>query len=246
MSIDLESEQNILNTLTNSSDFVDGVTTNSETTQSEISLNSRNIERPILIFNQTHEPIYFIRWSDTSYNIESVIQNFLLTRSEPRPRPRPKPIDLLGDPEIADVEKQEMCSICFDEFIIESDDLGIKLPSKNICKLSCSHHYHLKCIKTWLSTRDSCPMCREKCKKWNPKMKKFTEDIKNTSSSDSSGSSGSSGSSDSSDSSDSSGSSSSSDQPNRSGLSDRPNRSILPREIPIRWISYQANTLFNL
>jgi len=46
--------------------------------------------------------------------------------------------------------KDEQCSICFSDF-----NNGDKLR-----KLACSHHYHSKCIKQWLTNVKSCPICK--------------------------------------------------------------------------------------
>jgi len=48
-------------------------------------------------------------------------------------------------------KQEELCSICFSEF-----ELGNK-----IRKLPCSHEYHSKCIKTWLTNEKTCPICKK-------------------------------------------------------------------------------------
>jgi hypothetical protein len=43
------------------------------------------------------------------------------------------------------------CSICHDPITSETGET----------KLGCAHAFHLKCIVTWLLTRNSCPCCRK-------------------------------------------------------------------------------------
>uniref|UniRef100_A0A6C0J8M5 RING-type domain-containing protein n=1 Tax=viral metagenome TaxID=1070528 RepID=A0A6C0J8M5_9ZZZZ len=42
------------------------------------------------------------------------------------------------------------CVICMDE--LENE--------QNVAQLSCNHHYHIKCINTWLRHQQACPLCR--------------------------------------------------------------------------------------
>ena len=42
----------------------------------------------------------------------------------------------------------DFCTICLDD---EKEDL---------IKLNCNHIYHRECITKWISTNDSCPICR--------------------------------------------------------------------------------------
>jgi hypothetical protein len=77
------------------------------------------------------------------------------------------------DPNI--FRSQETCSICLNEF----EDLSVNneekvenkktAPNKldntnNICKLECSHHFHIGCVENWLTKHATCPNCRTKCK----------------------------------------------------------------------------------
>jgi len=49
------------------------------------------------------------------------------------------------------VVEGEMCPICHDNVASNNDRVT----------LSCKHEYHRKCIKGWLSRKDTCPMCRD-------------------------------------------------------------------------------------
>ena len=44
------------------------------------------------------------------------------------------------------------CSICFEDC------------KKKGCELECGHRFHTKCIFTWLSKNDTCPLCRGEVK----------------------------------------------------------------------------------
>jgi Ring finger domain len=44
----------------------------------------------------------------------------------------------------------EPCSVCHDEFIEKS----------KVVELCCSHCFHGACIKPWLKTHNTCPVCR--------------------------------------------------------------------------------------
>lgn len=44
----------------------------------------------------------------------------------------------------------EPCSVCHDEFIEKS----------KVVELCCSHCFHADCIKPWLGTHNTCPVCR--------------------------------------------------------------------------------------
>ncbi|XP_062180329.1 uncharacterized protein LOC133884789 [Phragmites australis] len=47
-------------------------------------------------------------------------------------------------------EMDRGCSICQEEFE----------PNEETGKLSCSHNYHVNCIKQWLSRKNACPVCK--------------------------------------------------------------------------------------
>ncbi|KAK4757308.1 hypothetical protein SAY87_018609 [Trapa incisa] len=51
-----------------------------------------------------------------------------------------------------EIEGDEYCSICCDEYINNNDSTIIKTP--------CSHMYHFKCILKWLRDNSGCPLCR--------------------------------------------------------------------------------------
>ena len=52
---------------------------------------------------------------------------------------------------IAVTSDDAVCSVCTEEF---------DLPRLAGRKMPCGHVYHTHCIATWLSVRDSCPLCR--------------------------------------------------------------------------------------
>jgi hypothetical protein len=70
-------------------------------------------------------------------------------------------IDLIPESEIKDVEKfhgeNSDCIVCLNSF--QSGDLVTTLP--------CSHVYHSKCIKDWLKTNPTCPVCKYEITKEN-------------------------------------------------------------------------------
>jgi hypothetical protein len=45
---------------------------------------------------------------------------------------------------------EELCAICLDNL------------SEAVCSLSCLHIFHQSCLGVWLSTHDTCPICRNK------------------------------------------------------------------------------------
>ncbi|XP_028788735.1 putative RING-H2 finger protein ATL37 [Neltuma alba] len=48
------------------------------------------------------------------------------------------------------VGKYGNCTICFEDFAIDSE----------VLRLPCSHLFHGKCIINWLQNRNTCPLCR--------------------------------------------------------------------------------------
>jgi len=48
----------------------------------------------------------------------------------------------------------EDCTICLEHFNIES----------NIYEFKCGHYFHTNCVTTWLSIKDTCPICRYQIK----------------------------------------------------------------------------------
>jgi hypothetical protein len=48
------------------------------------------------------------------------------------------------------IAKQSQCTVCMEEFHV--DDTATQLP--------CQHYFHQDCIKPWLRTQHTCPMCR--------------------------------------------------------------------------------------
>jgi hypothetical protein len=51
----------------------------------------------------------------------------------------------------ADVAAQKSCSVCLVEFALEDT---------SVCKLACSHGFHIDCLKPWLARAHTCPVCR--------------------------------------------------------------------------------------
>jgi len=58
---------------------------------------------------------------------------------------------------------EELCSICLDP-LNEGQDY----------KLNCKHRFHKKCIRIWLTSNNTCPLCR---KNVDPDPKYVEEDI---------------------------------------------------------------------
>jgi hypothetical protein len=52
--------------------------------------------------------------------------------------------------EVIKCEQNFDCSICYNEFTKDEESI----------KLKCNHIYHSDCIKKWVSTSSTCPMCR--------------------------------------------------------------------------------------
>ncbi len=51
--------------------------------------------------------------------------------------------------------KEKMCCICIEDY--EVDNMNAK-----VLELSCGHLFHEECVTAWLSTKKSCPVCRER------------------------------------------------------------------------------------
>lgn len=62
------------------------------------------------------------------------------------------PADDKNLPRIVVQDKVNSCSICYEKF-----ELG-----ETTIKLNCRHLYHEDCVRTWLQTHSTCPLCREK------------------------------------------------------------------------------------
>ena len=45
--------------------------------------------------------------------------------------------------------KEEDCVVCYDKYYEDE-----------ICKLKCNHIFHKKCLKTWIMSKKTCPICR--------------------------------------------------------------------------------------
>lgn len=66
--------------------------------------------------------------------------------------------DTIVSKKVKDLEEEatlleDSCSICFDKF----------KKSDHVSKLyKCGHVFHSQCLFSWLKTKDSCPLCREK------------------------------------------------------------------------------------
>ncbi|CAN4088763.1 unnamed protein product [Withania somnifera] len=62
---------------------------------------------------------------------------------------RTKPF-FLSNLSLIRTELEKQCTICQEEYEAE-DEMG---------KLDCGHFYHIRCIKHWLSQKNSCPVCK--------------------------------------------------------------------------------------
>ena len=64
----------------------------------------------------------------------------------------PKYDNFVERQQLMEVKKSsnDICSICLDKFTSASE----------FAVLKCGHCYHEKCVMTWLSSNDECPMCR--------------------------------------------------------------------------------------
>ena len=63
-------------------------------------------------------------------------------------KPNPKRISYLRN-----MSKPFQCMICLHE--LDNYDLNLK-------KLPCGHKFHSKCVKEWLTHKNTCPICRKK------------------------------------------------------------------------------------
>ncbi|XP_022151639.1 uncharacterized protein LOC111019546 [Momordica charantia] len=73
----------------------------------------------------------------------------------PAPEPAPEFVEEEGGGELGD------CSICFEELKIDGHGGNGSGTKKNkVVKIGCGHVYHKSCIITWLTNKNSCPLCR--------------------------------------------------------------------------------------
>ncbi len=70
------------------------------------------------------------------------------TQSERHPKTQQS-----SDANVPSQEHVPACSICLDDF--KDGDIIKSLPS-------CNHQFHAECVKNWLATQASCPMCRQR------------------------------------------------------------------------------------
>lgn len=79
----------------------------------------------------------------------------------PPPAPR-EALDALPnkkiDDSMLDDEGKAKCSICMAD-VREPNDEGII--NEYVCELPCKHWFHEDCVKEWLKSHDSCPICRK-------------------------------------------------------------------------------------
>ncbi|EYU23266.1 hypothetical protein MIMGU_mgv11b023107mg [Erythranthe guttata] len=55
--------------------------------------------------------------------------------------------------------EDEICAICLDD-MIKSCEKEKEETTTAIGSLGCGHEYHVCCIKRWLRTKNSCPLCK--------------------------------------------------------------------------------------
>ncbi|XP_011650093.1 E3 ubiquitin-protein ligase RNF115 [Cucumis sativus] len=60
----------------------------------------------------------------------------------------PPPVMVAELPTVAAAD--DVCAVCMEDFL--PDEGGKQIP--------CGHVYHQSCLSSWLSIRDSCPLCR--------------------------------------------------------------------------------------
>ncbi|SMN21291.1 similar to Saccharomyces cerevisiae YBR062C Protein of unknown function that interacts with Msb2p [Maudiozyma saulgeensis] len=73
-------------------------------------------------------------------------------------------IDSLPRVSIGTIKKDELCSICFENFHDDEYPLLVKLPH-------CGHKFDLQCIAVWLGTNRTCPVCRDNVMEQQDKLK---------------------------------------------------------------------------
>lgn len=86
------------------------------------------------------------------FDLDDLMSSFLSS-------PRPPPVSQRRLAEIPKVtvttehtSTNTQCSVCFDEFQVNTSDVVRKLP--------CNHLFHEKCIFPWLRINGTCPVCR--------------------------------------------------------------------------------------
>ena len=82
------------------------------------------------------------------------------TIDETEKQPRELKDVIMGSVELVsleDTKDEKQCSICFSSFIADSDDESTDFPAKI---KRCGHVFGEECIKEWLETNPSCPVCR--------------------------------------------------------------------------------------
>ena len=50
----------------------------------------------------------------------------------------------------AAANKIDICALCLDDTVIDASS----------CQLPCKHHFHLRCIYSWIIHKGTCPCCR--------------------------------------------------------------------------------------
>ncbi|KAL7106150.1 hypothetical protein ACP275_07G093200 [Erythranthe tilingii] len=62
---------------------------------------------------------------------------------------------------VEDEESDEICAICLDDMITSCEkEKEETTTTAAIGSLDCGHEYHVCCIKRWLRTKNSCPLCK--------------------------------------------------------------------------------------
>jgi hypothetical protein len=105
-----------------------------------------------------NQELNFMRSMGVGADLDAVM-NRILMQHEPNAQPTPDQV-LQRFPRrqgVSEAEKttdrmlQEPCSICQEEFTVESAEM-LQLP--------CGHWFHSACIEPWLQRAQSCPSCR--------------------------------------------------------------------------------------
>ena len=85
------------------------------------------------------------------YKKLKIIQNGINLEKETIQKILEHNIDLYTENRLSDINSNETCVICFNEY-----KKGDKNPQ---IELLCNHKFHIKCLTSWFDKRVSCPLC---------------------------------------------------------------------------------------